>query len=108
MDGVCELRSVEHDTVPDRIVAGTWAIAAVMTRGDVTVRDGIAGHLERVLDLLSATGAVIDSRLPDGHGFRVRMDGRPKSIDVRTLPYPGFPTDLQPMAIALNSIAQGS
>ncbi len=108
VDGVSELRPVEHDTVPDRIVAGTWAIAAVMTRGDVVVRGGTAAHLERVLDLLSATGALVDTHLHDGHGFRVRMNERPKSIDVRTLPYPGFPTDLQPMAIALNSIAKGS
>jgi len=108
VDGVPQLQPVEHTTVPDRIVGGTWAMAAVMTRGDVTVRDGVAAHLDRVLDLLTASGAVVDSHLPDGPGFRVRMSERPRSIDVRTLPYPGFPTDLQPMAIALNSIAQGS
>jgi UDP-N-acetylglucosamine 1-carboxyvinyltransferase len=107
VDGVESLRPVaRHETVPDRIVAGTWAIAAALTRGDVTIRNGRAEHLEIALDKLTTAGAQITSEA-DG-GFRVRMDARPRAVDVVTLPYPGFPTDLQPMVLALNSVADGT
>ncbi len=105
IDGVDSLRPTTHAAVADRIVAGTWAFAATATRGDVTVRGGRAEHLEIALDKLVRSGADIDV-LPDG--FRVRMDQRPKSFDVVTLPYPGLATDLQPLAIALLSIADGT
>ncbi len=103
--GVTELHGADHATLPDRIVTGTWAFAAVMTRGDITIKGGRADHLEIPLDKLVAAGAVITST-PDG--FRVKMDQRPIAVDIATLPYPGFPTDLQPMAIALNAVATGS
>ncbi len=105
VDGVDGLTPATHATVPDRIVAGTWAIGAVMTRGDVTVRGGRPEHLEVPLDKLVATGAQVDV-LADG--FRVRMDRRPQAVDLVTLPYPGFPTDLQPMFLALDAIADGT
>ncbi len=76
-------------TLPDRIVTGTWAFAAVMTRGDITIIGGRADHLEIPLDKLVAAGAIVTTT-PDG--FRVRMDHRPIAVDVSTLPYPGFPT----------------
>lgn len=107
IEGVAQLQPVEHITVPDRIVAGTWAIAAAMTGGDISIHEARSDHLTLVLDHLVRTGAEVD-QLPDRAGLRVRMDRRPSSIDIRTLPYPGFPTDLQPMAIALNAVAQGS
>jgi UDP-N-acetylglucosamine 1-carboxyvinyltransferase len=103
--GVEELHPTRHVAVSDRIVAGTWACAAVATRGDVTVRGAVAAHLEIALDKLARAGADIDVF---DSGFRVRMDERPKSFDVVTLPYPGLPTDLQPSAIALLSIADGT
>jgi UDP-N-acetylglucosamine 1-carboxyvinyltransferase len=103
--GMPSLRPVTHATVPDRIVSGTWAIAATMTRGDIVVRNGRPEHLEIVLDKLSTAGAKIDA-LADG--FRVTMDSRPRAFDVVTLPFPGFPTDLQPMVVALNAIADGT
>jgi UDP-N-acetylglucosamine 1-carboxyvinyltransferase len=103
--GVDSLRPVQHATVPDRIVAGTWAVAAVMTGGDVTVRGAHADHLSIALEKLVLSGADIDV-LDDG--FRVRMDRRPRAVDIVTLPYPGFPTDLQPQFIALNAIAEGA
>jgi UDP-N-acetylglucosamine 1-carboxyvinyltransferase len=106
IQGVDRLRPAEHRTVPDRIVAGTWAVAALMTRGDVTVANGRADHLELVLDKLMAAGAVVETH--GGGGFRVAMSGRPRAIDVVTLPYPGFPTDLQPMVVALNALADGT
>jgi UDP-N-acetylglucosamine 1-carboxyvinyltransferase len=105
VQGVDVLNPVEHATIPDRIVAGTWAVAAAMTRGDVTVRRAHADHLNLALEKLSISGANV-TVLPDG--FRVTMDRRPKAVDIVTLPYPGFPTDLQPQFIALNAIAEGA
>jgi UDP-N-acetylglucosamine 1-carboxyvinyltransferase len=104
IDGVERLRPAHHDVLPDRIVAGTYAFAAALTQGDVAVHGARPEHLEIALDKLVQAGAVVN-QLEDG--FRVRCDVRPKAVDVVTLPYPGFPTDLQPMAIAMNSIANG-
>jgi UDP-N-acetylglucosamine 1-carboxyvinyltransferase len=103
--GVEQLNPTSHHAVADRIVAGTWAMAAVATRGDVTVRGANAGHLEIALDKLVRAGADVEVR---ADGFRVAIDRRPKSFDVVTLPYPGLATDLQPQAIALLSVAEGT
>jgi len=105
IEGVEGLSPVAHATVADRIVAGTWAVAAVMTRGDITVRRAHPSHLEIALDKLVTAGASVTT-LDDG--FRVMMDERPSAVDIVTLPYPGFPTDLQPQFIALNAIAEGA
>ena len=105
IEGVDALSPTEHTTVPDRLVAGTWAVAATMTRGDVTLRNARADHMEIALDKLVHAGALVDE-LDDG--IRVRCHDRPRAVDVVTLPYPGFPTDLQPQFIALNSIARGA
>ena len=102
--GVLQLHPTDHTTIPDRIVTGTWAFAAAMTRGDITIHGGRPGDLELPLEKLASAGAIITST---DDGIRVRMDARPQSIDVATLPYPGFPTDLQPMVISLNAIANG-
>ncbi len=103
--GVEELHPTTHRAVADRIVAGTWAFAAVATRGDVRVRGATTVHLEIALDKLARAGADVEA-LPDG--FRVRMEDRPRAFDVVTLPYPGMPTDLQPPAIALLAVADGT
>lgn len=105
IEGVDLLSPTDHTTVPDRLVAGTWAVAAVMTQGDVTVGNARMEHLEIALDKLTLAGAIVEAA---GDGFRVRCEDRPRSVDVVTLPYPGFPTDLQPQFIALNSIAHGA
>ena len=105
VEGVDVLHAVEHTTVPDRIVAGTWAIAAAMTQGDVTVRNAHAAHLELALERLTLAGATVDAT---DDGFRVRMDTRPRAVDIVTLPYPGIATDFQPQFIALNAIADGA
>jgi UDP-N-acetylglucosamine 1-carboxyvinyltransferase len=108
VEGVESLRPVPlHVTVPDRIVAGTWAFAATVTQGDVVIRNGRTEHLEIALDKLATAGAHVTAA-DDGDGFRVRMDARPRSVDVVTLPYPGFPTDLQPMVLTLSSVADGT
>jgi UDP-N-acetylglucosamine 1-carboxyvinyltransferase len=105
VEGVDELTPTTHATLPDRIVAGTWAVAACMTRGDVLVRGGRAEHLDLALAKLVSAGAHVDVL---AEGFRVVMVDRPRAVDVVTLPYPGFPTDLQPMMLALNAIAEGT
>jgi UDP-N-acetylglucosamine 1-carboxyvinyltransferase len=103
--GVTELQPTEHRVIGDRIVGATWAFAAVMTRGEVTVRGVDPHHLDLVLDKLRGAGA--ETRI-DGESFTVAMAGRPKAVDFVTLPYPGFATDLQPMAIALAAVADGT
>ena len=103
--GVSRLHPTNHVTISDRIVTGTWAFAAAMTRGDITIHGGRAQDLEIPLEKLASAGAIITST---ADGIRVRMENRPQSIDVATLPYPGFPTDLQPMVISLNAIAEGN
>ncbi|MDL9937021.1 UDP-N-acetylglucosamine 1-carboxyvinyltransferase [Gordonia sp. ABSL1-1] len=102
--GVERLHPTTHRVVGDRIVGATWGIAAAMTRGDVTVRGVKPEHLQLVLNKLVDAGAQVDSF---ADGFRVRADTRPIAVNVSTLPFPGFPTDLQPMAIGLASIADG-
>lgn len=105
IDGVDKLHPTEHTVVGDRIVAGTWAYAAAMTRGDVTVTGIAPRHLHLALAKLKVAGADVETY---DHGFRVRMNGRPKAVDYQTLPFPGFPTDLQPMAIGISAIAEGA
>jgi len=102
--GVEKLNPTDHTTVADRIIAGTWAFAAVMTRGDITIHGIRPEHLELPLEKLVSAGAIVTTT---ADGVRVRMGVRPQAIDVATLPYPGFPTDLMPMMIALNAIAEG-
>ena len=102
--GVERLNPTTHDVVGARIVAGTWAYAAAITRGDITVGGIPPRHLHLPLEKLKLAGAIIETY---ENGFRVRMDGRPRAVDFQTLPFPGFPTDLQPMAIGLAAVAEG-
>jgi len=119
VEGVDALAPTEHRVIGDRIVGATWAFAATMTQGDVTVRGVNPHHLDLVLEKLRLAGARVDQ--PDGidqpagtdqlgaaGSFRVVMPGRPTSVDFVTLPYPGFATDLQPMAIALSAVSEGT
>ncbi|WP_305094622.1 UDP-N-acetylglucosamine 1-carboxyvinyltransferase [Prescottella sp. R16] len=103
--GVERLEPTSHRVIGDRIVAATWGIAAAMTRGDVTVRGVNPKHLTLVLDKLRTAGSRITL---EPNGFRVEQDGRPQAVNFATLPYPGFPTDLQPMAIGLAAVAEGT
>ena len=103
--GVPSLQPTDHRVIGDRIVGATWAFAAAMTRGRVTVRGVDPHHLDLVLDKLRSAGASTEIGTD---GFTVTMDGRPQAIDFVTLPYPGFATDLQPMAIALSAVAEGT
>ena len=102
--GVTKLNPADHTTVTDRIIAGTWAFAAAMTQGDITIHGARADHMEVMLEKLAHAGAIITST---SDGIRVQMHHRPRATDVATLPYPGFATDLLPFIIAMNSIADG-
>jgi UDP-N-acetylglucosamine 1-carboxyvinyltransferase len=103
VDGL--LTAVDHTVVPDRIVSGSWAFAAAITKGDITIANGQAHHLELPLDKLQKAGAEITVL---DRGFRVVMNDRPKPVDVVTLPYPGFATDLQAFVIAMNAVSDGA
>ena len=99
------LTPTNHRVIGDRIVGATWGFAAAMAGGDVTVRGVDPHHLDLVLDRLAQAGAEVSAQ---DEGFRVVMGSRPRSVDWVTLPYPGFATDLQPMAIALSAISEGT
>ncbi|WP_312181673.1 UDP-N-acetylglucosamine 1-carboxyvinyltransferase [Arthrobacter sp.] len=105
IEGVEKLEPVEHRVVPDRIVAGTWAFAAAITGGSIEVRQADPRALTVVLDKLAQAGCVVETTQD---GFSVKGPARPDPINVSTLPYPGFPTDLQPFVVALNAVSTGS
>jgi UDP-N-acetylglucosamine 1-carboxyvinyltransferase len=105
VEGVDALHPVRHTTVGDRIVGGTWAFGAVMTRGDVTVHGVRPEFLDVALDKLVTAGAVVE---PGDNQFRVRMAERPRAVDIVTLPFPGFATDLLPMALGMAAVSDGS
>jgi UDP-N-acetylglucosamine 1-carboxyvinyltransferase len=104
IEGVETLHGAAHAVLPDRIEAGTYAVAGAVTRGDVTVRGCRPGHLEALVGNLNGTGARVDSG-PDW--LRVRASGRLTAQDVTTAPYPGFPTDLQAQWMALAAGMEG-
>ncbi|MBN2318679.1 MAG: UDP-N-acetylglucosamine 1-carboxyvinyltransferase [Acidobacteria bacterium] len=102
--GVEELHGCRHHIIPDRIEAGTFAIAAAITRGDVEVENCNPKHLSSVLEQLSRTGADIESGT---NRFRVQCDGPILSKNVTTYPYPAFPTDMQAQYMALMTQGDG-
>jgi len=107
--GVDELRPTTHRVIGDRIVGATWAFAAATTRGDITVRGVNPHHLDLVLEKLRLAGAQVTTlNDPDDEGFRVVQHDQPTAVDFVTLPYPGFATDLQPFAVALSAISEGT
>jgi UDP-N-acetylglucosamine 1-carboxyvinyltransferase len=105
IEGTQGFQPVRHRVVPDRIEAGTFAVAACITGGDVLIQNVRTDHLDLVLSKLSDAAATV-SEEPDG--VRVAMRERPLSVDFVTLPYPGFPTDLQPQMMALLATARGT
>jgi len=105
IEGVDSFTPAEHRVVPDRIETGTFAIAACATRGDVVLAGARAEHLDLAFAKLAEAGAEISQAQ---EGVRVRMAGRPAAVDFTTLPYPGFPTDLQPQMVAMLATAEGT
>lgn len=105
IDGVSQLHGVSHRIIPDRIEAGSFVIAAALSGGAVYVKGARADHLEAFLSKLGEAGVSWSS---DGGGIRVNGGGKIKSVDVKTLPYPGFPTDLQAQMMVLLAVADGA
>ncbi|MDY6790293.1 MAG: UDP-N-acetylglucosamine 1-carboxyvinyltransferase [Thermodesulfobacteriota bacterium] len=104
IQGVSSLKPVSVSIIPDRIEAGTFMVASALTGGDVTLTGCRYDHLEAVVHKLSLTGAEVTV---DGNHIRVKGPDKIKSVDVKTLPYPGFPTDMQAQFMVLMSVAQG-
>src|SRR6266436_1877898 len=104
MTGVKELHGAEHEVIPDRIEAATYAIAAAATNGEVTLRGARADHMHAVLDKLKDSGAKIDC---NAAGMTITRNGRLKPVDITTLPYSGFPTDTQAQMMALMTLTPG-
>lgn len=105
IEGVKQLHGAEHTVIADRIEAGSFFIASVVTQGDVLVTHCQPGHMEVVLDKLRRCGAQLDI---GNDWLRVRMDGRPQPVSIRTVPHPGFPTDMQAQFMTLNCLATGT
>ena len=104
IDGVAALHAAEHRIAPDRIEAATFLVAVAACGGDVVLRDVAPRALEAVLDKLRETGAQLDC---GADWIRLRMDERPRAVNLRTAPHPGFPTDVQAQVMALDTIAAG-
>jgi len=102
IEGVTSLRGVTHRVIPDRIEAGSFVIAAVLTGSDVLVTGGRPAHLDAFFIKLKEAGVDL---VTDENSVRVKGNGKLKSVDVTTLPYPGFPTDLQAQMMVLMSVA---
>jgi UDP-N-acetylglucosamine 1-carboxyvinyltransferase len=105
IDGVEELHGVEHTVIPDRIEAGSYMIAAAITGGDIYVEGAIEDHLKPIISKLQEIGVTVES---DENGIRVKVERALKSVDVKTLPYPGFPTDVQSQMMALLMVTDGT
>ncbi len=105
IEGVRELGSTEHAIIPDRIEASTFIIMAAITRGEVNVKGAIPEHLEAVIAKLRAAGVkIVDTK----EGVRVIGQKRYKCVDIKTMPFPGFPTDVQPQLMAMMALSEGT
>ncbi len=103
--GVDRLHGAEYSILPDRIESGTFLVAAAATGGNITLRNTSANILDNVLEKLQEAGAKIQTEADTIH---LEMRQRPNAVNLRTAPYPAFPTDMQAQFMALNTIAQGS
>ncbi len=104
IEGVSELHGVQHSVIPDRIEAGTYMIAAAMTGGDVIIENVLPEHQKPLIAKLREAGALVEEDIDRIH---VAGSGKLKAVDIKTLPYPGFPTDMQAQMMAMLSVAEG-
>ena len=104
VEGVARLHGAEHAIMPDRIEAGTFLVAAAISQGHVILRNARANSMEAVLDKLTEAGCVIEA---GDDWISLDMKQRPKAVNIRTLPYPAFPTDMQAQFMTLNALADG-
>jgi len=105
IDGVPKLMGRDYTIIPDRIEAGTYMVAAAMTKGDVYIENAISEHLKPVIAKLKEAGVTIEE---DVNGIRVICDKRTKAVDIKTMPYPGFPTDMQAQFMAMLAVSEGT
>ncbi len=103
--GVPKLVGRDYTIIPDRIEAGTYMVAAAMTQGDVYIENAITEHLKPVIAKLKEAGVTI---LEDVDGVRVTCEKYPKAVDIKTMPYPGFPTDMQAQFMAMLTVSVGT
>jgi len=105
IDGVPELHGADHEIVPDRVETGTYLIAGAITGGEVRVVRCRPDHCDALLAKLQEAGVALKV---EKEAIQVRANGQPRAVDVKTLPYPGFPTDMQAQMMALMALARGS
>lgn len=105
IDGVKKLTGKNYTIIPDRIEAGTYMVAAAMTKGDVYIENAISEHLKPVIAKLKEAGVTIEENID---GIRVTCDKATKAVDIKTMPYPGFPTDMQAQFMAMLTVSEGS
>lgn len=105
IEGTKYLKSVKHQVIPDRIEAGTYMVAAAITGGDVTIENIIPEHVRSIIAKLQECGV---SLTENQNKIRIKSNGRTKAIDIKTLPYPGFPTDMQAQFMSLMSVSNGT
>lgn len=105
ISGVRELKGASYRVIPDRIEAGTYLLAGAITGGEVVVENAVAHHLEAFLAKLREAGVTVEV---SGEAIRAAASGRPRAVDITTLPYPGFPTDLQPPFMAFLALSEGT
>jgi len=103
--GVERLGGGEFTVIPDRLEAGTFAVAGAITQGDIAIENAVVDHMRPVVNKLQEAGI---ETVPIDHGLRVRATGRPRAVDIKTNPHPAFPTDMQQPFAALLSIANGT
>lgn len=104
IEGVKELAGTEYTVIPDRIEAGTYMVATAITGGNVLIENIIADHLKPVIAKLQEAGIIVEE---ESSGIRVIANERPRAIDIKTLPHPGFPTDMQAQMTSLLTVANG-
>lgn len=105
IEGVQELKGCVHTVIPDRVEAGTFMVAAAITRGDIVVQNVVINHLMSIIAKLREAGVIIEEI---EEGVRVYAPERAKAVDIKTLPYAGFPTDMQAQMMALMCVARGT
>lgn len=104
IEGVDNLKPINYSVIPDRIEVGTFMVAGAITKGSIKIKDCIPGHFDAVMAKIKETGVEITEE--DG-GLRVKGVKSPKAVDLKTMPYPGFPTDMQAQMMALMTVAEG-
>jgi UDP-N-acetylglucosamine 1-carboxyvinyltransferase len=105
IEGVKKLKGAEHTVIPDRIEAGTFMVAAAMTGGDVLIENVIVDHVKPIIAKLIECGITV---VEEAGGLRIKGCNDFKAVDIKTLPYPGFPTDMQAQMMAMMSVAKGT